>query len=94
MSGFRGYIWAGSLNGNVYVFRMDNYELHKKFTEAHDRVCCLCSILDKYVVSGSAQNDRSIGIWKNVERSNSETAMSPLATTPIAKESTFNLYET
>jgi len=70
MLGFSGYIWAGSLNGKVYVFRMDNYELYKTFAGHRDSVWCLCSMLDKYVVSGSAQNDTSIVIWENVQRSN------------------------
>ncbi|UJR33492.1 hypothetical protein I4U23_020937 [Adineta vaga] len=74
MLGFSGYIWAGSLRGNVYVFRMDNYELYKTYAGHRDSVCCLCSMLDTYVVSGSAQNDTSIAIWDNVQTTNGGTA--------------------
>jgi WD40 repeat protein len=70
MLGVSGYIWAGSFNGNVYVFHMDNYELYKTFAGHRDSVWCLCPMLDMYVVSGSAQNDRSIIVWENVETSN------------------------
>lgn len=70
MLGFSGYIWAGSLRGNVYVFRMDNYELYKTFAGHRDSVCCLCPMLDTYVVSGSAQRDTSIAIWENVQAIN------------------------
>ncbi|CAF0752462.1 unnamed protein product [Adineta ricciae] len=74
MLGFSGYIWAGSLHGKVYVFRMDNFELYKTFAGHRDRVFCLCSMLDTYVVSGSAQNDTSIAIWENVQTTNGATA--------------------
>ena len=67
MLGFSGYIWAGSLRGNVYVFRMDNYELYKTYAGHHDIVCCLCPLLDAYVASGSSVNDTSIAIWDNVQ---------------------------
>jgi WD40 repeat protein len=77
MIGFSGYIWAGSLRGNVYVFRMDNYELYKTFAGHHDSVCILCSMLDMYVFSGSAQNDTSIAIWENVQTLNGGTTAKP-----------------
>ncbi|CAF0784526.1 unnamed protein product [Rotaria sp. Silwood1] len=67
MLGFQDHIWAGSLHGNVFVFRMDNYELHKTFAGHSDGVCCLCSMLDTYVISGSLQNDTSIAIWENIQ---------------------------
>jgi WD40 repeat protein len=70
MLGFSNYIWAGSLSGNVYIYRMDNYELYKTFAGHHGSVCCLCSMLDMYVVSGSAQSDTSIAIWENVQTTN------------------------
>lgn len=67
MLGFSGYIWAGSLRGNVYVFRMDNYELYKTYAGHHDAVCCLCPMFDAHVASGSGVNDTSIAIWDNVQ---------------------------
>ncbi|CAF2337555.1 unnamed protein product [Rotaria sp. Silwood2] len=73
MLGFSGHIWAGSLHGNVYVFRMDNYELHKTFAGHHAGVCSLCSMLDMYVLSGSLQNDTSIAIWENIQTQNNGT---------------------
>ena len=90
MSGFSGYVWAGSLNGNVYVFRMDNYELYKTFAGHRDSVWCLCSMLDMYVVSGSAQNDTSIAIWETVQEAN-VVLKSPTAITPTSKGSDFVL---
>jgi len=91
MLGYQGYIWAGSLNGNVYVFRMDNYELYKTFAGHRDSVWCLCSMLDMYVVSGSAQNDTSIAIWENVQTSNIRTRQSSISNTNTSGGSTFNL---
>ena len=73
MLGLSDFIWAGSLHGNIYVFRMDNFELHKTFAGHHDSVCCLCSILDMYVISSSAQNDTSIAVWENLQTSDNET---------------------
>jgi WD40 repeat protein len=67
MLGVSDYIWAGSSRGNVYIFRMDNYELLKTFDGHKDGVCCLCPMLDTYVISGSQQYDRSIVIWENIE---------------------------
>jgi len=90
MLGFSGYIWAGSLRGNVYVFRMDNYELYKTFAGHRDSVCCLCSMLDMYVVSGSALNDTSIAIWDNVQTSNGKAA-SLLSSEPTTNRSTFSI---
>jgi WD40 repeat protein len=66
MLGFSGFVWAGSLNGSIYVYRMDNYELYKTFSGHRDSVYCLCPMLDTYVVSGSAERDTSIAIWENV----------------------------
>jgi WD40 repeat protein len=73
MLGFSGYIWAGSARGNVCIYRMDNYELYKTFAGHQGSVCCLCSMLDMYVVSGSAQSDTSIAIWENVQTTNGGT---------------------
>jgi WD40 repeat protein len=67
MLGVSGYIWAGSSRGNVYIFRMDNYELLKTFDGHKDGVCCLCPMLDTYIISGSQQYDTSIVIWENIE---------------------------
>ncbi|CAM4758151.1 unnamed protein product [Rotaria magnacalcarata] len=86
--GFSGYIWAGSLRGNVYVFRMDNYERFKTFAGHHDSVCCLCPMLNTYVISGSSQNDASIAIWDNVQISTNTTnslASSSITTSTIEK---------
>jgi WD40 repeat protein len=69
MLGFSDHIWAGSLCGNVYIFRMDNYELVKMFNGHKDGVRCLCPMLDKYVISGSQQDDTSIVIWENAQAS-------------------------
>jgi len=91
MLGYQGYIWAGSLNGNVYVFRMDNYELYKTFAGHRDSVWCLCSMLDMYVVSGSAQNDTSIAIWENVQTPNIQSRTSSISTPNANVGSTFNL---
>jgi WD40 repeat protein len=66
MLGFSDYVWAGSSRGNVYVFRMDNYEIYKTFEGHKDGVCCLCPMLDMYIISGSQQFDTSIVIWDNV----------------------------
>ena len=71
MLGFSDHIWAGSARGNVYIFRMDNYELSKTFDGHKDGVCCLCPMLDKYVISGSQQGDTSIVIWENAQTSGS-----------------------
>ncbi|CAF3630537.1 unnamed protein product [Adineta steineri] len=63
MLGFSNYICAGSARGYVYIFRMDNYELYKTFDGHKDGVCCLCSILDMYIISGSQEDDTSIVVW-------------------------------
>ena len=68
MLGVSDYIWAGSSRGNVYVFRMDNYERFKTFNGHKDGVCSLCSMLDRYIISGSGQSDTSIVIWENIKR--------------------------
>ncbi len=90
MLGFEGHIWAGSLNGSVYVFRMDNYELSKTFAGHRDSVGALCSMLDTYIVSGSAQNDTSIAIWEKTQTS-SIGASASINTTPTVKGAMFNL---
>lgn len=82
--GFSDYIWAGSLNGNVYVFRMDNYELHKTYSGHRDNVVSLCSMFDMYVASGSAQNYPSIVIWDNVQASNIRPRTTSSATPTLA----------
>ena len=87
MLGLSGYLWGGSLNGNVYVFRMDKYELYKTFSGHRDSVFCLCPMLDQYVGSGSAQGDTSIAIWENVQPSNVTSTNS----TPTAKGARFDL---
>jgi WD40 repeat protein len=69
---------------------MDNYELYKTFAGHRDSVCCLCSMLDMYVVSGSALNDTSIAIWENVETSNGKAA-SLLSSEPATNRSTFSV---
>ena len=86
MLGFSGYVWAGSLNGNVHVFRMDKYELYKTFSGHRDNVFCLCPMSDQYVVSGSAQGDTSIAIWENVQPSNVTSTNS----TPTARGGSFS----
>ena len=73
MLGYSGYIWAGSSRGNVYIFRMDNYELLKTFNGHKDGVCCLCSMLDMYIISGSQQYDTSIVIWENEQTTDDVT---------------------
>jgi WD40 repeat protein len=70
MLGFSSYIWAGSARGNVFVFRMDNYELLKTFHGHNDGVYSLCSMLDTYVISGSGQDDTSIIVWDATKISN------------------------
>ena len=77
MLGFDGFLWAGSYNGSVYVFRMDNYELYKTFTGHRDSVRSLCSLFDTYVVSGSGQNDTSIAIWENIRSAEERQLASP-----------------
>jgi WD40 repeat protein len=67
MLGVSDYIWAGSSRGNVYIFRMDNYERLKTFNGHKHGVCCLCSMLDMYVISGSQEHDTSIVIWENIK---------------------------
>jgi len=70
MLGVSDYIWAGSSRGNVYIFRMDNYELLKTFDGHKDGVCCLCPMLNtSYILSGSQQYDTSIVIWENIQTS-------------------------
>jgi hypothetical protein len=83
MLGFCGSIWAGSLCGKIYGYRMDNYELFKTFDGHHDGVCSLCSMRDMYVISGSARCDRSIGIWQTVQPPQSTA-------TTVRKRSTTN----
>ena len=70
MLGVSGFVWAGSTNGKVYVFRMDTQELYKTFAGHYDSVCCLSSMLDTYVISGSGPRDTSIVLWENVQTSN------------------------
>jgi WD40 repeat protein len=66
MLGVSDYIWAGSTRGNIYIYRMDNYELLKKFDGHKDAVCCLCPMFDIYIISGSQQYDTSIVVWENI----------------------------
>lgn len=83
MLGFSGHIWAGSLRGHVYVFRMSDYELHKTFAGHKDSVCSLCSMLGTYVVSGSAVKDTSIAIWDNVQpKVSTSTSATPVVMRP------------
>lgn len=76
MIGFSDYIWAGSLRGNIYVFLMHNYELYRTFSGHTDSVCCLSSMLDRYVISGASAKDRSIAIWNDVQPKNDVEANS------------------
>lgn len=75
MLGVNDYIWAGSSRGNVYIFRMDNYERIKTFNGHKDGVNCLCSMLDTYVISGSQQYDTSIVVWENITRAKNTTTV-------------------
>ncbi|UJR13758.1 hypothetical protein I4U23_000768 [Adineta vaga] len=77
MLGFSDYIWAGSSRGNIYIFRMDNYELVKTLNAHKDGVCCLCSMLNMYIISGSQELDTSIIVWEN-EQITDETSTTQL----------------
>ena len=66
MLGMSDHIWAGSFRGNVYIFRMDNYERLKTFNGHKDGVCSLCPMSDTFVISGSQQYDTSIVVWEDV----------------------------
>lgn len=91
MIGFSDYICAGSLKGNVYLFRMDNYELFRTFAGHYDSVCSLCSVLDIVIISGSAQNDTSIAVWENVQTPSSGTKeLPPSLVNAAIKQSTTN----
>jgi WD40 repeat protein len=70
MLGVCDYIWAGSSRGNIYIFRTDNFERLRTFNGHKDGVCCLCPMLDTYVISGSQQFDTSIVIWENINKFN------------------------
>lgn len=70
MLGMTNYIWAGSARGNIYIFRMDNYELLTSFNGHKDGVCCLCPMFDTRVISGSKKDDTSMVIWENFDTNN------------------------
>lgn len=70
MLGMTNYVWAGSSCGNIYIFRMDNYELFETFNGHKDGVCCFCPMFDTHVISGSKKDDTSIIIWKNIDMGN------------------------
>lgn len=91
MLGFSDYIWAGSYCGNIYLFRMDNYERHNTLAGHRDGVSCLCSMSDTFIISGSAENDTSIAIWDKVQISNDATkSLAVLLPSPTTKLSTTN----
>lgn len=87
MLGFSGFVWAGSLKGKVYVFRMDTQELYKTFAGHYDSVYCLCPMLDMYVISGSGPQDTSIVLWENVQTSNAARKHRD----SVGKDSIYNL---
>ncbi|XP_067282147.1 DENN domain-containing protein 3 isoform X3 [Pseudorasbora parva] len=62
--GCHGRSPAGKARGKIYVVNTDRYTVEKELVAHTDSVQTLCSAEDRYVLSGAAQDDGKIGIWK------------------------------
>ncbi|XP_051519043.1 DENN domain-containing protein 3-like [Myxocyprinus asiaticus] len=62
--GCRGRSSTGKARGKIYVLNTDRYTVEKELVAHADCVQTLCSAEDRYVLSGAAQDDGKIGIWK------------------------------
>ncbi|ROI69400.1 DENN domain-containing protein 3 [Anabarilius grahami] len=62
--GCHGRSAAGKTRGKIYVVNTDRYTVEKELVAHADSVQTLCSAEDRYVLSGAAQDDGKIGIWK------------------------------
>ncbi|XP_041844425.1 DENN domain-containing protein 3-like isoform X2 [Melanotaenia boesemani] len=62
-SGVRGQC-DGPLRGQVLVVDLENLVVAKELQAHSDSIQTLCSAEDRYVLSGSAQHDGKIAIWK------------------------------
>lgn len=62
--GCHGRSAAGKARGKIYVVNTDRYTVEKELVAHADSVQTLCSAEDRYVLSGAAQDDGKIGIWK------------------------------
>ncbi|XP_039534766.1 DENN domain-containing protein 3-like [Pimephales promelas] len=62
--GCHGRSAAGKARGKIYVVNTDRYTVEKELVAHTDSVQTLCSAEDRYVLSGAAQDDGKIGIWK------------------------------
>uniref|UniRef100_A0A8C2J3P0 DENN domain-containing protein 3 n=1 Tax=Cyprinus carpio TaxID=7962 RepID=A0A8C2J3P0_CYPCA len=62
--GCRGRSADGKTRGKIYVLNKDRYTVEKELMAHEDSVQTLCSAEDRYMLSGAAQADGKIGIWK------------------------------
>ncbi|XP_056597836.1 DENN domain-containing protein 3 isoform X1 [Triplophysa dalaica] len=62
--GCRGRSAAGKSRGKIYVVNTERCTVEKELIAHADCVQTLCSAEDRYVLSGAAQDDGKIGIWK------------------------------
>ncbi|XP_051526905.1 DENN domain-containing protein 3 isoform X2 [Myxocyprinus asiaticus] len=62
--GCRGHSSTGKARGKIYVLNIDRCTVEKELVAHTDSVQTLCSAEDRYVLSGAAQEDGKIGIWK------------------------------
>nr|XP_055076906.1 DENN domain-containing protein 3 [Misgurnus anguillicaudatus]XP_055076907.1 DENN domain-containing protein 3 [Misgurnus anguillicaudatus] len=62
--GGRGRTGPGKTRGKIYVVNVEQCRVEKELVAHADCVQTLCSAEDRYVLSGAAQDDGKIGIWK------------------------------
>ncbi|KAL2080253.1 hypothetical protein ACEWY4_024046 [Coilia grayii] len=55
---------AGQARGKIYVVDTERHLVEKELAAHGDRVQALCSAEDRYVLSGAAQEDGKVAIWK------------------------------
>ncbi|XP_076846706.1 DENN domain-containing protein 3 isoform X2 [Brachyhypopomus gauderio] len=60
-SGYSGY---SGYSGKIFVLDLEGRSLQKELHAHTDSVQALCSAQDRYVLSGSAEHDGKIAIWK------------------------------
>lgn len=54
----------GQLRGQVLVMDPETHAMSKELQAHSDSIQTLCSVEDRYVLSGSARRDGKIAIWK------------------------------
>lgn len=64
VGGYNGSVTDRRVRGKIYIVNTDRYTVEKELQAHADAVQTMCSAEDRYVLSGAAQDDGKIGIWK------------------------------